>query len=86
MMSLVKREVSRDRNDIFNRVVGWVVIPCLLVYIVFALVNPHVATPIVEGNRTVLLTISRDSLLRMTYDFFFPFALQSSLIIINITE
>ena len=70
---LIRNELLKDKNDLYNRYAWYIVVPGLLIYSLFALLNSHHAEPLqndggeVEKGDNLTLTVARDSLLRMTF-------------------
>ena len=66
--SITLKEMQRDGRDLYHKYIKWIVVPALLAYLCFSLWNEHIASVVEEGvNGTIVMTIARDSLLKMTY-------------------
>ena len=58
---MLRQQVLNDSADEFNKFAKWFIIPIVILYVCFILVQPHIVYPVAEGYQT----IARDSGLLM---------------------
>jgi len=71
--SRVREVLAQDANDIYNRFLCWLIWPSLAFYAIFTIFNSHTDVTAVDADaNTLLISIARDSGLRMSMKKFPP--------------